>query len=167
MNRRWELCWQKKSVYSGVIYLQYPAVLELIITSHALPCHHCPSLPMRVKNVFEWRSISGLIWCPCLASGEKNESEKNTKEKISFFRTTKHCFYVKHVKWHIKWKQLQGTMHFYLKDDRSADLFSLHGFWKNSILYRDRKRKLEIILKWRMPHVHNLISGLDPEEKKN
>lgn len=58
-------------------------------------------------------------------------------------------------------------MHFYLKDDRSADLFSLHGFWKNSILYRDRKKKLEIILKWRMPHVHNLISGLDPEEKKN
>lgn len=32
--------------------------------------------------------------------------------------------------------------------------------------YRDRRRKLEILVKWRTPHVLNLISVLDPVEKK-
>lgn len=66
-------------------------MLQYQICSHAQPYCYCPLLPVRVKYIFEWRGVSGLIWCPCLASEKKKGGrggprEKNTKKGNAFFQ---------------------------------------------------------------------------------
>lgn len=147
-------------------YLQYAAVLDLIISSHAQPYCHCPSLPMRVKNVFELRSISGLIWCPCLASGKKkSRMRKILKTENIFFRDNQALLLCKACQMTYKVKTTSGHHAFLSERWQISRSVQSAQFLEEQCFIQGQKKETRDSFKM---EIHTFtISVLDPTGKKN